>query len=247
MPTEEKVRTLQELKINISKYKTVCIVDMMKMPTKQVQQIKRTLGDKVLIKVSKKSLIKMAMKNSGKDLIEHLSDQPGLVFTNLGSFELFKEINSLRYKTYAKEGYIADDDVEVHPGPTDLLPGPVISELQKVGITAGVETGKIAIKRTSKILKKGQLVSKELASVLRKLKLQIAEIRLPVNVIYDGDLYRRDVLELVEFYPQKLKETFNEALNLSIYISYPTKENIKYLLLKAYQRGKVLEVKLGEI
>ncbi len=240
---QEKAKSLEELESMLKKYKTIGIVDMLKVPTKQFQLIKKSLGDGVVIKISKKSLIELAMKNSGKNLIANLPKHPGIVFTELEPFEFFKKVNGLTFKTYAKEGYVAKEDVEVQPGPTELLPGPAISELQKVGIIAGVEGGKIAVKKVSKILKKDQIVSNDVSSVLRKLKMQIAEIKLSVDVLFDGSLYTKDILELVEIYPDKLKEAFNQALNLSVSINYPTKENVKYLLLKAYQEGKALESK----
>ena len=245
MTTEKKEKELKELKNLFGKYKVICIVDMLKMPTKQMQLIKKSLGGRALVKISKNSLVEIAMKESNKDLVGYLPKQPALVFTDLDPFVFFKEVNGMRFKTYAKEGYIATEDAIVTPGPTELLPGPAISELQKVGIIAGVEGGKIAVKKTSTILKKGQEVTKDVAGVLRKLKMQIAEIKLNVNVIFDGMLYDKGTLELVEVYPQKLKEAFNQALNLSVAINYPTKENVKYLLMKAYQRGKALEKKIG--
>jgi len=245
MAAEKKEKELNGLKRLFNSYKVICIVDMLKMPTKQMQLIKKSLGDRALVKISKNSLVEIAMKESNKDLAGYLPRQPALVFTNLDPFVFFKEVNGMRFKTYAKEGYIATEDAVVNPGPTELLPGPAISELQKVGIIAGVEGGKIAVKKTSTILKRGQEVTKEIAGVLRKLKMQVAEIKLNVNVIFDGMLYGKDTLELVEAYPRELKEAFNQALNLSVAISYPTRESIKYLLMKAYQRGKALEGKIG--
>ncbi len=245
MVSERKQKELSEMKKLLTDYKVICLVNMLKMPTKQMQSIKKSLGDRTLVKISKKSIVEIAMKETGKDLIGHLPKQPALVFTNMGPFEFFKEVNGMRFKVYAKEGYVVDSDVVVNPGPTELLPGPAISELQKVGIIAGVEGGKIAVKKTSMILKKGQEVTKDLAGVLRKLKMQVGEVKLDVGAIFDGMLYSKETLELVGVYPQKLKEAFNQALNLSVAIEYPTKENVKYLLMKAYQRGKILEKKVG--
>ncbi|MBU5536973.1 MAG: 50S ribosomal protein L10 [Candidatus Aenigmatarchaeota archaeon] len=245
MTTEKKEKELNELKNLLRNYKVIGVVNMMKMPTREMQLIKKSLGDKALIKVSKKTLVEIAMKETGKDLVKYLSKQPALVFTNMDVFEFFKEVNGMKFKTYAKEGYVVNEDVVVQPGPTDLLPGPAISELHKVGIVAGVEGGKIAVKKQSTILKKGQEVTKEIASVLRKLKMKIADIKLNVEMLFDGTIYPKETLELVEVYLQKLKEAFNQALNLSIAINYPTKENIKYLLTKAYQRGKALEKRVG--
>jgi large subunit ribosomal protein L10 len=245
MPTEKKERELAGLKKLLNEYKTICIVDMLKMPTKEMQMIKRSLGSKALMKISKKSLVEIAMKETGKDLIGNLPQQPALVFTTMGPFEFFKQVNGMRFKVYAKEGYVVDMDIVINPGPTELLPGPAISELQKVGIISGVEGGKIAVKKSSTVLRKGQQVTKDLAGVLRKLKMQVAEVKMNVCSIFDGMLYDKDTLELVEVYPQKLKEAFNQALNLSVSIEYPTKENVKYLLMKAFQRGKALEKKVG--
>ncbi|MBI2005581.1 MAG: 50S ribosomal protein L10 [Candidatus Aenigmarchaeota archaeon] len=245
MPTEKKENELNELKKLFTDYKVICLVDMLKMPTKEMQLIKKSLGNRALVKISKKSLIEISMKETGKDLIGHIPKQPAIVFTDLEPFAFFKEVNGMRFKTYAKEGYVVGNDVIVNPGPTELLPGPAISELQKVGIIAGVEGGKIAVKKTSTILRKGQPVTKEIAGVLRKLKMQTAEIKLNVWVIFDGMLYDKTTLELVEIYPQELKIAFNQALNLSVAIDYPTKESIKYLLMKAYQREKILEKKIG--
>ncbi len=242
---EEKQKELAQVKELFNKYKVICIVDMLKMPTKQMQMIKKSLGTRALVKISKKSLVEIAMKESGKDLIGHMPKQPGLVFTDMSPFAFFKEVNSMRFKVYAKDGYVVDQDIVVSPGPTELLPGPAISELQKVGIIAGVEGGKIAVKKQSTVLKKGQTVTPELAGVLRKLKMQVAEIKLNINLIFDGMIYGKETLDLFESYPTKLKEAFNQALNLSVSINYPTKRNVKYLLMKAYQRGKALEKKVG--
>lgn len=120
MPTEKKEKELNELKNLFKSYKVVGIVDMMKMPTKQMQLIKKSFVGRVLIKVSKKSVVEIAMKETGKDLVGQLPKQPALVFTNMGPFEFFKEVNSMRFKTYAKDGYVVDIDVVVTPGPTDL-------------------------------------------------------------------------------------------------------------------------------
>ncbi|MBI2084195.1 MAG: 50S ribosomal protein L10 [Candidatus Aenigmarchaeota archaeon] len=245
MPAENKEKELRVLKQLLGMYNTIGLVDMLKMPAKQLQEIKKNLGNEVVIKISKKSLLKMALEESRfKPMIEHLPKQPALILSNSEPFAIFKKINSMRFKTYAKEGDVALSDVAVQPGPTELLPGPAISELQKVGIIAGVEGGKIAVKKASTILKRDAVISKDLAGVLRKLKIQAAEVKLKVDSFYDGMLYPRDVLEMVETYPKKLGEAIREDLMFSINIGYPTKENIKYLIAKVNQQEIALKRKL---
>ncbi len=248
MIKEEKQKAVEELKNTIGRFRTTGLIDMMKMPTKQLQLIRKELGDKLVIKVSKKTLVKFALRSLGRnDLEEMIPQQPGLVLTDLESFQFYKTVSKLKYPTYAKEGSLIERDIQVKTGPTNLLPGPVISELAKVGLVAGVEGGKVAIKKDAVVAKKGTVASKELSNVLRKLKIEPIEIGVNVVALYEnGKIYLKDVLSLVETYPNKLVEAFGQALNLSVAVGYPTKENIKYLLVKAYQQAKAIE-KIGGV
>lgn len=63
------------------------------------------------------------------------------------------------------------------------MAGPVISEFAKVGLIAGVEEGKVAIKKDKVVAKKGDEISKELAGVLRKLKIPDA---FALNYLFDS-------------------------------------------------------------
>ena len=45
----------------------------------------------------------------------------------------------------AKEGQLAPFDIVVPKGPTPFGPGPIIGELQKIGLPAAIEAGKIGI------------------------------------------------------------------------------------------------------
>jgi hypothetical protein len=59
-------------------------------------------------------------------------------------------------------------------------------------------------------------------------------------------IYSKEVLEFVNVIPEKLKAGFSNALSLSVAISYPTKDNIKYLLAKAYNIANTFEKKFQE-
>src|SRR5438445_7174841 len=124
----------------------------------------------------KKSLLLRALKKTEREKIQELEKiiplQPGIIFTSMDPFVLYKKINSLKSLTFAKEGDVAQGEIWVHAGPTNLLPGPAISELSKAGIVAGVEEGKIAVKRDSLVVKPGEKISQIKASALRKLGIQ---------------------------------------------------------------------------
>ena len=248
MKLEEKIEVVKKLKGEIKNYKTVGFIDLFKTPTKQFQEIKKNLSEqkKVKIKVYKKSILMHVFEKEIEKIKSILPDQAALIFSNEEPFELFSFINSLKSATYAKGGEIAKDDIVVKAGPTDLLPGPVISEFAKAKIPAGVEKGKIAIKKDTLVVKKGKTVSKNVASILRKLKIKVVDVGLNVVGFYhDGKVISKDVLSLVLEYPGLLAKAYKNAFNLTINIGYPTKENINMLLSIAYSKAKNLEKLIG--
>lgn len=239
MGREEKIEEVEKLKNSILEYPVMGLIDMFKLPSKQLQEIKKQLRGRGVLKMTKKSMLRLAVEKSDKtELAGHIPQQPAVAFTKLGAFKFYSEVAGLKSPSFARPGDVVQKNIEISAGPTGLLPGPVISELNKVGIPAGVEEGKIAIKKNVVVAKPGDKISKDLASILMKLKIAPIDIGLNVVAIYDGGtVYTKDALEMVGTYPGKMKEGFNNALNMSVAIGFPTKENIKYLLLKAHQNA----------
>jgi large subunit ribosomal protein L10 len=248
---ESKQKEVEELKKLIDEYAAFGIIDTYKLPSKQLQEIRKKIRGAAMIKMCKKSVLTHALKESNKKNIEELEKiiplQPAIVFSKTEAFRFYGMIDKMKSKTSAKTGDVAPEDIKVFSGPTSLMAGPAISEFTKAGIPAGVEEGKIAIKKDVVVAKKGAVISKDLANVLRKLNVQPILVGLNIVVIYEnGMLYKKDALSLVgEGYLNKLKGAFNQALNLSVFICYPTKENVDRLLAKAYNHAKALENRIG--
>lgn len=251
MVRENKLKEVEELKKLIDEYPIFGIVDTYKLPSKQLQEIRKKIRGNAIIRICKKSVLKHALKGSNKKNIEELEKiiplQPAIVFSKTEAFKFYGMIDKMKSQTSAKAGDVAPDDIKVFAGPTVLMAGPAISEFTKAGIPAGVEEGKIAVKKDVVAAKKGGVISKDLAGVLRKLNIQPILVGLNIVVIYEnGMIYKKDALSLVgEGYLNKLKDAFNQALNLSVFICYPTRDNIKNLLAKAYRQAKAIENKIG--
>jgi len=252
MKKEEKIKAIEELRKMIDDYPTIGIIDMNKLPSRQLQEIRKRVRGDTVVKVTEKIIIDFAIKQSKKENIQELEKiipkQPAMLFTRQGAFRFYSVIDSLKSKTFAKENDIAPDDIAVSAGPTSLLAGPAISELTKAGIPAGVEEGKIAVKKDVVVAKKGGKISKELANALRKLNIQPVFVGLNVVGIYEnGIVYAKDILNLVRTFPEKIPVAHQNALNLSVFICYPTKDNIKLLLAKAFNSAKNIESKIGGV
>jgi large subunit ribosomal protein L10 len=251
MVKDEKLKQVEELKKAIESSEVIGIIDMHKLPTHQIQLIKKKVRGEAEIIITKKAILMHAFDGMKKENLaefrKHLPIMPGLILTNMDPFKFYGIVGKLKTPASAKEGDIAPNDIEVSAGPTNLLPGPAISELAKAGIQAGVEEGKIAVKRDTVVAKKGAVINAAVASALKKLNIQPMLIGMNVVAVYhNGMVYTKDVLSLVgEPYLNKLKEAFSQALSLSVEIEFPTKENIGYLLAKGYQIASGIQNKIG--
>ena len=251
MVKEEKKQQVEKLKQLIEQYPVIGIIDMHKLQSKQLQIIKKKMRGKAVITLTKKSILTHAIHATKKEKILELEkilpQQPGIAFTELGGFNFYGTINKMKSSTFAKAGDVAISDIVVSEGPTDLLPGPAITELTRVGIPAGVVDGKIAVKKERTVVKKGDAISAELAVALRKLKIEPMEVGINIVAIFDnGMIYTKESLSLVgEGYISKLKQAYTEALNLSVAVGYIAKENIKLLLVKAIRSARAIEGKIA--
>jgi large subunit ribosomal protein L10 len=245
MVKEQKLAKVKELKKTISGYSVLGLIDMHKAATKQVQKIRKGLEGKAVIMMTKKSTLLYALEAIGGESMKQLEGmipkQPAILLTNEDPFKFYVNVKSLRFKTFAKKGDKPAEDIWVFAGPTSLLAGPAISDFQGVGLVAGVEAGKIAIKKDALFVKAGEEIDIKKANILRKLNIEPVEVTLNVMVLSDkGGIFGKDSLEMSLAYPTMLPKAYNSAINLSVFIEFPTKENMKQLLMKAVRSANAV-------
>ncbi|MBI4894847.1 MAG: 50S ribosomal protein L10 [Candidatus Aenigmarchaeota archaeon] len=246
MVKQQKLDAVEALKKRIEAARVIGMLDMHKLPSKQYQEINKKLRDEVEFVMVNKTILLRALEGASKakikDIEKLVPTQPALVFTKLDPFKFYMRASKMKSPTYAKEGDLTDEEILVSAGPTGLMPGPVISEFAKVKIPAGVEEGKISVKKDTLVAKKGDAISKDLANILRKLKIQPVKVGLKIVAVYDdGSIYMDDVLSLAgQGYVDQMAACHQKAMNLSVASGYPTKSNIGLLLAKAYRESQAL-------
>src|SRR5512136_3404961 len=171
LPTWKKDE-VAEIKKNAKQFTLIGLVDMYGIPAQQVQQIRRNLRGKAVIKVTRNTLIKHAFDEIGgetKNLSKYISGHSAIIFTNDNPFKLYKQLEKTKTKMAAKPGEKAPEDIVIASGPTSFKPGPIVGELQQAGIPAAIESGKVKIKETKTVVKKGQAFTQKQAEILAKL------------------------------------------------------------------------------
>ena len=149
-----------------------------------------------------------------------------------------------KVKTTAKSGDIAAMDVVIPTGNTGQPPGPIISQLNAVGLPTRIESGSVWVSKDTLVVRKGEAINERLAAVLSKLGIKAVEAGLSMTAVYDeGIMIIGDQLKLdVEGTKKSLEQSQGEAFALSLSIAYPTSETIVALLQTASQKAVALSL-----
>ena len=245
-PNKKNVKTVDELKKLIETKKTILITSIKDLPASQFQEIGKKLRGKAIVKVPKKNLILRALDSSSKeaikDLKEKVEDSVAILFSDLDSFELAGELLNSKSPSKGKAGQEAPEDIEVPAGPTDLIPGPAISELGALGIKIQIEKGKITIKEPKVIAKEGEKISRGAAELMGKLDIKPFSVGFIPLCSFDneeGKFYAKLNID-PEGTVKELKTAYGKALPFAIEIGYSSEDTIKFLIGKAGLHEKVL-------
>lgn len=248
--SEGKKQVVAEFAKLIKDYPIVGAVNMENLPTKQLQNMRATLRDTVVIKMTKRRLMKIALEQAKNDkkgieaLIPYLKGMPAMIFTKENPFKLYKQLDKNKSKAPIKAGQTAPNDIIVPAGPTGFAPGPVIGQLGQVGIAAGIEGGKVAIKKDSKVAKEGDVIKPELAALLTRLGIEPMEIGLALTAVYeDGNIFTKSILAVDEKeYINNITNAHRWSFNLAMEAGILTAETTTAMLAKAYFNAKALAI-----
>ncbi|MBR7124778.1 MAG: 50S ribosomal protein L10 [Candidatus Methanomethylophilaceae archaeon] len=228
----------------------VAVVDMAGIPGQQVQSMRAGIRADAKLKMTKNNLMLLAIEEAAKEKpgLEALKDsihgQCAIVTTEVGPFKLFKKLEATMTPAPAKEGQLAPFDIVVPKGPTPFGPGPIIGELQKIGLPAAIEAGKIVVKKDTTLVKTGEPISGPIAAMLPKLEILPMIVGLDLRVAYeDGVVYSKSVLDIPEdYYSTMFATAAQNALALGVSIAFPTEETIVPLIAKAFRETLGLSI-----
>lgn len=244
--SEAKKKEVDDIKRLVREYPIIGVVNMENLPALQLQRMKNQLRGTIVIKMTKKRLIYIALDQI-KDgnllkLKEQIKGMPALIFTKENPFRLYKLLDKSKSNAPAKPGQIAPHDIVINAGPTNFVPGPMIGELGQVGLKTGVEGGKIVIKEDKIIVKGGEVIKPKVADILTKMGIEPMQIGLNLIATYEkGVIFTKDILAVDEQkYIDDIKQSYIDAMNLALNSAYIIKETAEELIKKAFRDSKAL-------
>src|SRR6266702_6971298 len=237
-----KKQLVETLATRCAQARVVGIANIHGIPAPQFQAIRKKLSGRATITVAKNNLLRLALEQASEkkpDLVK-LSDtiegQTAVVTADINPFRLFKELEATKTRAPARGGEVAPEDLWVRAGETPFKPGPVVGELQKAGIPAAIERGKVVIRQDKLMVKAGERIPREVAQQLARLEIFPLIVGLDLRGAYEaGTVFRREALAIDDAVVRaQIAQAGRAALGLAIASEFPTKESIKFLLTKAH-------------
>lgn len=252
-PAKQKV--VEDLARRFAESRVVGIANIQGIPAPQFQAIRRNLAGRAAITVTKNNLLRLALQKaaSNKPHLEGLADaiegQTAVVTADLNPFRLFKELEATKTRAPARGGEIAPDDLWVHEGETPFKPGPVVGELQKAGVPAAIDRGKVVIKKDKLLVKAGDRIPRDVAQVLTRLEIYPLIVGLDLRGAYEeGTVFRRDALAVDDVrVTAQVLEAVRGAFSLAMFVAYPTRATVPPLLALAHSKALALSVETGYV
>ncbi|MFH1054000.1 MAG: 50S ribosomal protein L10 [Candidatus Woesearchaeota archaeon] len=249
---EYKKRIVKEFVDLMNKYPIIGAVNLENMPAPQLQKMRKQLRGKVELRMTKRRLMKLIIKQAKDDkkgiegLEKYLVGMPALLFTKENPFSLFKIIKKSKSKAPAKPGQTAPHDIEIKAGPTQFAPGPIISELSSLGLKTGVEEGKVVIKADAIVVKEGEKINNNAASMLLRLGIEPMEVGLDVTAVFeDGIIYDKKTLNIdEEQFMKDLAQADQWAFNLAVEAGIHNKRTAEFMIQKAFRESKAIAIDL---
>jgi large subunit ribosomal protein L10 len=245
---DEKSTEVEAIKDILKEHKSIGIASLQKVRASQLQELKKSMVGKVYLRVLKNTLMRLAIEEMNqadlKKLEVYLDGSNVYLFTDLNPFKLALLLERGKVKTTAKSGDKAAMDVIVPAGNTGQAPGPIISQLNGVGLPTRIESGSVWVSKDTLVVRRGEEIGEQLAGVLSKLGIKAVELGISMRAVFDnGLMITGDQLKIdIDATRRSVEQSNQEAFALAMGISYPTKDTIKPLLQNAHQKAVALAV-----
>ncbi|MDA9166212.1 50S ribosomal protein L10 [Candidatus Poseidoniaceae archaeon] len=236
-----KKDTVKDLVDLLKSGDTIAVIDVHGVPAGAMLGMRASLRSDMKIQVAKKRLMSIAWGRAGfedSNLNEMFEGaiQPALVSSsNLNSFELFTELKKTEAGRAAKEGDVAPHQIVVEKMDTGMPPGPIVGDLNSVGIPAKIMGGSVQIQKRTVVLEAGDVFEGDMGMMLSKIGINpiVTGLRL-CGTLEGGTLFAPSTLDIdYEQFETDLISYAAGAFNLACNITWFTSQTMPTILAKA--------------
>lgn len=246
----KKREIVEKLKRELLTYPIIGLVKIDNIGARVVQKMRKELRKDAKIVMAKNTLMKIAIEEVKdkvpgiEQLTQYIEGPCAFLLTHTNPFKLATYMDKNKVPAPAKAGQVAPNDVIIPPMNTGIPPGPVISELQSLGLKTRIEGGQIRIAEEAVVTKTGERVNRTVALLLRRLGIDPFQAGLKMVVAFEnGEIIPGDALVIdYDEYLNSLQQAYMRALTLSVNAVIPTAKSMPIIIANAFQKSINLAV-----
>ncbi|RLG44597.1 MAG: 50S ribosomal protein L10 [Thermoproteota archaeon] len=249
-----KAKQIERIKKLAKEYPVILFADFERVPANAFQRLRKELAPETKLVVVKKKLVPLAFKEVDRPglqkLLEYVPNNLVIVFSKRSPTKIYRQLVENKINVFVKPNDIAQKDIVIPEGPTDLMPGPILTDLRALGVKTKIKGSKVWIDAEKLLVKAGERIDATIADVLHKLGIKAMEvyIRPSAAVDADGILYLPEVLSMTsDKVEQMMKEAFQNAFKLALELGEIDKSTVGVLMQKAYAHALSLATEIGWI
>jgi large subunit ribosomal protein LP0 len=224
----------EKLAYLFSKYSKIIIIKADNVGSNQIQNCRKMLEKNSILVMGKNTIIKKVLRKEIEknpkleELYDYTVGNIGLIFTKAEILEVKKILKENKIPAPAKAGQIAQCEVTIPAGPTEIPPEGT-SFFQALNIPTKINKGQIEIQDPIKLIEKGKIVGDSEAALLKKLNIIPFSFELEIQLIFEaGVCYKPEILDISsDKIIRNMDQKFSELNYLSVSIYYPTVFSIK--------------------
>ncbi len=248
---EQKEAKVEEFKEALEDYDVIGILDMHSLPARQLQEIESEIEEFADIKMSRKTLMNIALEQTDKEGIEELDTdeamQPAFIFSTKDPFQLYSLIQANQTSAAADGGEIAPNDIEIPEGDTGIGPGPMLGKLQGAGAQVQVQDGSIHVQEASVIVEAGEEITADDAEILNQLEIEPLQIGLDLIIAYsEGEVFTSEELDIdTEEYREDIESAATAGFNLAVNAGVVNETTAPAIIQEAVRKARNLAISEG--
>lgn len=248
---DQKEQIVDNFEDMIEEYSVIGLLDMNNLPSKQLQQIKKEMKDFAVVRMSRKTLMDIALEGSDKEGIDALDTneavQPAFIFSKKDPFQLYSLIQRNKTSAAAQGGEEAPSDIEIPDGDTGIGPGPMLGKLQGAGLQVQVDDGSIHVQQPGVIVERGETITDDDAEILNQIGIEPLEIGLDLVIAYsEGEIFTAEELDIdTEEYRADIEAATSGAFNLAVNAGIINETTVETIISEAAQKAKNLSISEG--
>jgi len=250
----EKAKQIERIKKLAQEYPVILFADFERVPANAFQKLRNDLAPNTKLVVVKKKLVPLAFKELDRPglqgLLDYTPNNLVMVFSKESPTKIYKRLVENKINVFVKPNDVAQKDIVIPEGPTDLMPGPILTDLRALGVKTKIKGSKVWIDAEKLLVKAGERIEATIADVLHKLGIKAMEVYIRPSAAIDADgiLYLPEVLSMTsDKVEQMMKEAFQNAFKVAIEIGEMDESTVGILVQRAYARALSLATEIGWI